>query len=206
MIREVFDAADVRFTSDTHYGHESIIGFCDRPFKTIGRHDTALHKLAWDEVGSDKIFIHLGDFTFERDGRAQKLVDLMPGAMKILVAGNHDADFLTDYEGWDLVVPYLELTLRRPRGKLTELVVCHYPFQVWNGSQKGALHLHGHSHGRLPAKHIEGGGARIDVGVDNWDYRPVSLEQIEERVNRIRAVEDDGRAPWAVEAGQFEWR
>ena len=130
----------------------------------------------------------------------------MPGAMKILVAGNHDYDFVTGYEGWDLVVPYLELSLRRPEGKPAELVLCHYPFHVWSGSHKGVTHLHGHTHGRLPAAVRDTGGARIDVGVDNWDYRPISLEQIERRVKQVKAGKEDGRAPWAVAAGQFEWR
>ena len=38
---------------------------------------------------------------------------------------------------------------------------------------KGAINLHGHSHGRLKPL-----PRQLDVGVDAWDFRPVRLEQV----------------------------
>jgi calcineurin-like phosphoesterase family protein len=38
---------------------------------------------------------------------------------------------------------------------------------------KGALNLHGHSHGRLKPQ-----PRQIDVGVDVWDFRPVPLARL----------------------------
>jgi calcineurin-like phosphoesterase family protein len=38
---------------------------------------------------------------------------------------------------------------------------------------KGAINLHGHSHGRLKPQ-----PRQYDVGVDMWDFRPVRLEQV----------------------------
>jgi len=53
-------------------------------------------------------------------------------------------------------------------------VLCHYAFRTWNGMSKGALNLHGHSHGRLkPAPR------QVDVGVDVWDFRPVTVAQLD---------------------------
>ncbi len=59
------------------------------------------------------------------------------------------------------------------------IVLCHYPLRTWNKMGRGAIDLHGHSHGRLkplPRQH--------DVGVDVWDFRPVSLDQILSRRRR----------------------
>ena len=45
--------------------------------------------------------------------------------------------------------------------------------ESWVASFHGALHLHGHSHGRSPK--IKN---RYDVGVDCWNFYPVTLEKI----------------------------
>jgi calcineurin-like phosphoesterase family protein len=52
-------------------------------------------------------------------------------------------------------------------------VLCHYPFRTWNGQHKGAIDLHGHSHGRLKPL-----PRQVDVGVDVWDWRPVRLAEM----------------------------
>ena len=53
------------------------------------------------------------------------------------------------------------------------LVLCHYAFRTWNRMGQGVINLHGHSHGRLkPAPR------QYDVGVDVWDFRPVTLATI----------------------------
>jgi calcineurin-like phosphoesterase family protein len=44
---------------------------------------------------------------------------------------------------------------------------------------KGAIDLHGHSHGRLAPL-----PRQLDVGVDAWDYRPIGLAEILARFRR----------------------
>ena len=63
---------------------------------------------------------------------------------------------------------YVELELEG-----AQLVLCHYPFRSWNRMARGAINLHGHSHGRL--NRIP---RQLDVGVDVWDFRPISLETV----------------------------
>ena len=46
--------------------------------------------------------------------------------------------------------------------------------RVWNQSHRGAWQLHGHSHGSL----TDHGGKQTDVGVDCWDYAPVSFDTL----------------------------
>jgi calcineurin-like phosphoesterase family protein len=41
---------------------------------------------------------------------------------------------------------------------------------------RGVLNLHGHSHGRLKPQ-----PRQVDVGVDVWDFRPVTLARIRDR-------------------------
>ncbi len=60
------------------------------------------------------------------------------------------------------------------------VVVCHYAMRVWNKSHYGSYMLYGHSHGSLP-----GTSQSLDIGVDCWDYRPVTLDQCIERMKTL---------------------
>jgi calcineurin-like phosphoesterase family protein len=44
---------------------------------------------------------------------------------------------------------------------------------------RGAVNLHGHSHGRLAPL-----PRQVDVGVDLWDFRPITLAGIREHLRR----------------------
>lgn len=69
------------------------------------------------------------------------------------------------------------------------VIACHFGLRTWVGAARGAIHVYGHSHGRLP-----GNSRSLDVGVDCWDFRPVSLPEIQARLAMLPAptdVEDD---------------
>ena len=48
---------------------------------------------------------------------------------------------------------------------------------------RGALNLHGHSHGRLAAL-----PRQVDVGVDLWGFRPITLEEIRAHLRRCAST------------------
>ena len=75
---------------------------------------------------------------------------------------------MTGLPGWASVAPYMELEVDGAR-----LVLCHYAFRTWRDMARGALNLHGHSHGRLHPQ-----ARQYDVGVDAWDFRPVTLAEL----------------------------
>ena len=52
-------------------------------------------------------------------------------------------------------------------------MLCRYHFRTWRNMSRGWLNLHGHSHGRLMPL-----PRQTDVGVDAWDFRPVTLAEI----------------------------
>jgi calcineurin-like phosphoesterase family protein len=85
-----------------------------------------------------------------------------------LVVGNNDSAAATRCDGWASVQAYAEIVAEGRR-----LVLCHYPFRTWRDMGKGAINLHGHSHGRLKPL-----PRQFDVGVDAWDFRPVGLEEV----------------------------
>ncbi len=139
-----------------------------RPFESIALHDETIAR-RWNEtVAAEDDVWHLGDFALSSDPeQILRLLQNLNGK-KHLVVGNNDSAAAIGSLGWASVQYYAELSVG---DRLC--ICCHYPFRTWNQMGKGALNLHGHSHGKL--KPIP---RQIDVGVDNWDFRPVTLEQI----------------------------
>lgn len=158
----------IYFISDTHFGDSRGLRLDRRPFPTVSEHDEAL-VTRWNEtVAPDDTVWHLGDFALGRPPeRASDLLTRLNGT-KHLIIGNNDPPATREASGWASVSHYAEINVED-----TELVLCHYPFRTWNGMGRGRIDLHGHSHGRLkpmPRQH--------DVGVDAWDYRPITLGTI----------------------------
>jgi calcineurin-like phosphoesterase family protein len=152
----------VFFTSDTHFGDHRVLNLYPRPFVTTAEMDEALIARWNQAVGEEDEVWHLGDFA--RTARlAADLLARLHGR-KHLIVGNNDPEPGT-VAGWQTIAPYAEIEREGVR-----LVLCHYPFRSWNGMARGALNLHGHSHGRMKSL-----PRQFDVGVDVWDYRPVSL-------------------------------
>ena len=123
----------------------------------------------WNEVvrAKDDIY-HLGDFTVSKKAkRVSQLLGMLKGR-KHLIIGNNDAEATITNKGWTSVAAYREIELD---GRL--LILCHYPFRTWHNMAKGAIDLHGHSHGKLKEA-----TRQYDVGVDVFDYRPVTLETV----------------------------
>ncbi len=168
----------VYFTSDTHFGHTQAIARFHRPFASVREmNETMIARWNACVRPRDEIW-HLGDFAIGMDESAlSRILDSLAGR-KHLVRGNNDEAATTSLRGWASVRDYAEIEVEG-----TRLVLCHYPFRTWNGMYKGALNLHGHSHGQL--KRLP---RQIDVGVDVWDFRPVALAQLRGRRAARRAV------------------
>jgi calcineurin-like phosphoesterase family protein len=164
------------FTADTHFGHGSLRALLRRPFPSTAAMDTAL-VAAWnDSVAPEDEVWHLGDFAVGHPDPAELLATLH--GEKHLIWGNNDPEPVRALPGWASAQPYAELE-REGRA----LVLCHYPFRSWIGQSKGALNLHGHSHGRLKPL-----ARQYDVGVDARGYRPVQLADLDRRARAGEAA------------------
>ena len=156
----------VFFTADTHFGDHRTINIQRRPFADVVEMDARLVD-RWNAVvtPADSVW-HLGDVA-RRAAEVPALLARLNGA-KHLIRGNNDLDATASATGWASVGDYAEIEADGHR-----LILCHYPFRSWNGQHKGALNLHGHSHGRLKPM-----PRQFDVGVDVHDFTPVRLAEI----------------------------
>jgi calcineurin-like phosphoesterase family protein len=176
----------VWFSADFHLGHANIIGYCHRPFASAAEMDAVILDKLNAAVGADDTLYFLGDFCMGVPS-AQYLEAAAAYRAGIrcrqvhLVWGNHDRRnvpgfaelFQSTHDLWE--VPLASRLF----------VLCHYAMRVWNKSHTGkSCQLYGHDHGRLPElPHA----LTFDVGVDCWDFHPLSLEQVNEILEHRRA-------------------
>lgn len=163
----------IYFTADLHIGHANIIRLAGRPFPSLGYMELKLAE-NWNRRvrPNDTIYV-LGDFAYRCSRQhAQAILNNLDGH-KHLVCGGHDYKLGRRLNGWASVG---ELTTLR-RSDAPPVVLCHYPLLTWWHRRRGAYMLHGHIHTH-GAQCID--GKRVNVGVDAWEYAPVSWEEIVE--------------------------
>ena len=191
------------FTSDTHFSHRNIINLgAGRPFKDIQEHNEMIIKNWNEKVQPDDIVFHLGDVALGPWPEGLDAVKRLLG-YKILVPGNHDRissvekekrreRFLPDYEDafqeiWDEVS---ETTVGEH-----DVLISHYPYTGESHDDRGDRYthlrpvntgqilVHGHTHARSVVTRHEG-TLQVSVGVDAWDFGPVSEDQVLEVIER----------------------
>lgn len=178
------------FTADQHFFHSLLVP--DRGFDSIEAMNEAMIE-SWNVLVQPRDTIyHLGDFTLENPIQACQILRRLNGKIKI-VPGGHDHwidgpfDFQPPFEGKiglpehvEILPPLVSIKVPKIESGLGErgshiVCLCHYPMRTWDRSHYGSWHLHGHSHGKLG---IVTGKYSFDVGVDCWQFDPVSLRQV----------------------------
>ena len=180
------------FTADPHYPHSNIIPFCDRPFADAAAMNARLLAECRARVQPDDDLWILGDFTAGRSTDAQRrevrsIFHALPGR-RHLIRGNHDEDWVCDLP-WDSVAETADIVVDK-----RSLFLYHYPMITWPGARHQGLQLFGHVH-----QNWRGSRNSVNVGVDVWDFRPVTLPEIERRaaglpVNPLWDQVEPGRA------------
>lgn len=171
------------FTSDLHFGHKRVVEFCGRPYLDTEQMDRELIFAYNDLVAPDDTVYFLGDISFHKPSHGVPLIGSMNGK-KILIQGNHDKYSAAQYQSVFVTVA------REMRVVLNGEAFClsHFPYAPEpretedpldlrymdrRPAQLGGTLLCGHVHTRWKTKE-----RMINVGVDVWDYKPVSLSQI----------------------------
>lgn len=185
------DGSKVWFTSDTHFGHENIMRFSNRPFETVEDMNQTIIDNWNSKVGHDDYVFHLGDFAFANMGYWKKVLSQLNGH-KILVKGNHDEKPLKGWDKFDefeLITYQLKINIE---GR--QIYLNHFPFNCYAGSYRGdnaIWQLYGHIHSthngcngkdfiRLNALFPY----QYDIGTDNNDFYPINYNEIKEIINK----------------------
>lgn len=193
----------IYFTSDNHFFHKNVIDFCDRPFENVHRMNEGMIKRWNGTVRQEDTVIVVGDFCFGNSTKRAAILNRLNGT-KILVQGNHDKAKSCP-EGFDLMV--YEMTMQIAGQSVS---IRHYPLR-WSDEKRAAVeaesgydakaafqkkpryldrmpkdvgqwHIHGHTHDSEKFN-----GRQIHVGVDAWDYTPISIQKIESHIMSYEA-------------------
>lgn len=162
----------VFFTADTHFGHTNIIKHLNRPFESVEQMNDAIIKNWNRAIGPSDTVYHLGDVSLLRPEATKEILDRLNGKV-FLVRGNHEtsAEHKLCRDRFEWIKDYHFASFNAG----IQIAMCHYAMRVWNKKHHGAWHLYGHSHGTLPPPE---GERCLDIGVDCWNFRPLSLDEI----------------------------
>lgn len=183
------------FTSDTHFDHENIIKYNNRPFSSCKQMEEILINNINSMVSEKDDLYHLGDFCFHSSGKkweteVVKVLDKIKCKNVYLICGNHDpsADYANNrMTSFKKIMDYHELSIKSLTDTLSEtqrnakVILFHYPIEAWSKQNYSSIHLHGHTHGRLYSTDIAH-KYRYDVGVDSNNYMPISITQVMEKI------------------------
>jgi calcineurin-like phosphoesterase family protein len=169
---------DIFFTADHHFNHKRIIEYCSRPFKDVSEMNEVLIQKWNSKVKPGDTVYHLGDFAFGSVEDQLKILKRLNGDINF-VLGSHDKDLPEAVEAFNKEQEVASHKILGPMATVcvekTEITLCHYSMRTWPKSHYNTWHLFGHSHGKL-----EGWGKSFDVGVDAWQFEPLSFIEVKE--------------------------
>lgn len=159
------------FTSDTHFDHEKVIGFNDRPFGSVDEMNETLVENWNFTVGKNDWVYHLGDVSFR--SHPKEWLRQLNGNI-VVICGNHDSEKqLQQCVDEGVIRAWEHVKYKRWSGD--RFFLSHYAHRVWRNSHHGSFHLYGHSHGDLEGMEW---GRSMDVGVDACEYVPVHVNWV----------------------------
>jgi len=161
------------FLSDTHFGHENIIKYCNRPFANVKEMDETIIKNINDRVGENDTIFFLGDFCMKRSSEAsnapQNAFDYYRNQIKckniIFIQGNHDHN-----NGTQTIIQSLIIEHGGCR-----IFVTHDPKYA---KEDFKLNFCGHVHEKWQFKKLGKKSIICNLSVENWNYRPVDINEI----------------------------
>ena len=180
------------YISDTHFGHEAIIRFCDRPFASVAEMDRVLIE-SWNaRVGEDDDVWVLGDVVFDRDGDPARYLKKLNGRKHLLI-GNHDEAYALQVDPATGQTPFgsyfesIDYALRRTDEKGRKLWMAHYPLME---GPRDTWVLYGHIHNHRDQGYwdvLRNMDRALNCSAEVNGYMPVTFEELVANNERWRS-------------------
>jgi len=166
--------------SDMHFGHASIIKYCNRPFKTVDNMNNSLIRNWNSRIKHNDVVYHVGDFCFRHKSYGSKnsmlyWEDQLNGKI-IHIKGNHDnqnnvkapmISALMEFANYKILVQHRPIQDKKEFPKDCDFVICGHVHEKWRYKTiKGIIH--------------------INVSCEVQKYMPVPLNDIVNLYIRIK--------------------
>lgn len=160
------------FIADPHWFHYRICIYCKRPFSSLeDMHTTMIRN--WNErVKPEDTVFCIGDWGFKKSSEAydapkkcfESIKEQLNGSV-ILIKGNHEAsnDIKTIIHNMVIAIGGHKIFL------------VHDPK---NANPNYTLNFVGHVHQNWKFKKLTDTSTMINVGVDVWNFRPITINEI----------------------------
>lgn len=172
----------IYFISDTHFNHDNIIKYCNRPFKTVQEMNNAIIDNWKITVKDEDIIYHLGDVAFGNRESAFALIKQLKGK-KYLIRGNHDRWSIELYQKLGFTV------LKNAPIRLDEhkLLLSHIPVPD-KQIPEGFVNIHGHIHDKKLYECVEKYESseyslekHINISCDVTNFKPIGLDELKQK-------------------------
>ena len=170
----------IYFIADPHFGHDNIIKYCARPFKSAGEMNSVIVGNWNASVNMDDTVYVIGDLFFGSCPNPEGYLQRLNGK-KFLTPGNHDEVWMKHID----VSSYFEdvaLMMEIPYSKKHMITLCHYPMMSWKGDRNASgFMIHGHIHNRTDADYfplIRSNPNMLNAGVEINGFKPVTFDEL----------------------------
>lgn len=165
----------IYFTSDLHFGHAKIIDMSKRPFDNLDDMNAGLIT-NWNKVVQPEDLVYdLGDFSLHEP---YEIFEKQLNGHIMHIRGNHDKKSWMHFgqlETHGLIIwMQHQPRIRQEEVSIdTDLVLCGHVHELWRTKEID----YPQKKSTLPM---------INVGVDQWDYMPVSIDEIVKLYHKIK--------------------
>lgn len=159
--------------SDTHFGHENIIKYENRPFRDAEHMTDEIIKRWNNKVSKTDVVYHLGDFSL---GLSKidtfDIIQKLNGKI-VLILGNHDLNWINFYRD---VALHGKILMASPCPIIVDdhFILSHAP--VYLDANSVFANIYGHVHNDERYKTITKQTACVCN--ERWNYEPVEFDKV----------------------------
>ncbi len=170
-------------TADWHLLDENIIKYCKRPFGNTNHLKKTLIRNVNEACGPEDDLWIVGDFSMRGVSYRNYHNDVIERikCRVHLIVGNHDKMTTLDY----IRIGFVSVHSWFP---LEEFHLIHEPYNSFTRTFPDAMWLCGHVHLNWFAQRN-----RLNVGVDMWSFKPVSMTQVRDIMCRYEGNQQENQ-------------